>query len=133
MKELMIKVNDLVEVQNSIYLPLNKSKGVVLQVFPYLKMAIVSFPLEVKHYEADVDETYTYDKWFLPYEHLKVLTDEHTAFLEEYVQAQDEYISVMKEGKEISNLLIAEQRRVILELLQTIEELKKDGNEPQYL
>ena len=133
MKELMIKVNHLVEVQNSIYLPLNKGKGIVLQVFPYMKMAIVSFPLEVKHYEADVDETYTYDKWFLPYEHLKVLTDEHTAFLEEYVQAQDEYISVMKEGKEISNLLIAEQRRVILELLQTIEELKKDGNEPQYL
>ena len=133
MKELMIKENDLVEVHSSPYLPLNKSKGIVLQVFPYLKMTIVSFPLEVKLYEADVDETYTYDKWFLPYKHLTILNDEHTAFLEEYVQSQDEYISVMKEGKEISNLLIAEQRRVILELLQTIEELKKDGNEPQYL
>ena len=133
MKELMIKENDLVEVHSSPYLPLNKSKGVVLQVFPYLKMVIVSFPLEVKLYEADVDETYTYDKWFLPYKHLTILNDEHTAFLEEYVQSQDEYISVMKEGKEISNLLIAEQRRVIIELLQTIEELKKDGNEPQYL
>ena len=129
----MIKENDLVEVHSSPYLPLNKSKGVVLQVFPYLKMAIVSFPLEVKLYEADVDETYTYDKWFLPYKHLTILNDEHTAFLEEYVQSQDEYISIMKEGREISNLLIAEQRRVIIELLQTIEELKKDGNEPQYL
>ena len=63
MKEFMIKENDLVEVHSSPYLPLNKSKGIVLQVFPYLKMAIVSFPLEVKLYEADVDETYTYDKW----------------------------------------------------------------------
>lgn len=59
----MIKENDLVEVHSSPYLPLNKSKGVVLQVFPYLKMAVVSFPLEVKHYEAGEEGTSFKEKY----------------------------------------------------------------------
>lgn len=129
MKELMIKENDLVEVHNSPYLPLNKGKGIVLQVFPYLKMAIVSFPLEVKHYEADVDETYTYDKWFLPYKNLTVIASERTA----YEIALEKQLKMLKDSLELSDTIISDQEGMIAELFACIEKLKKDGNEPQYL
>lgn len=125
----MIKENDLVEVHNSPYLPLNKGKGIVLQVFPYLKMAIVSFPLEVKHYEADVDETYTYDKWFLPYKNLTVIASERTA----YEIALEKQLKMLKDSLELSDTIISDQEGMIAELFACIEKLKKDGNEPQYL
>lgn len=125
----MIKENDVVEITNSIYLPLNKSKGVVLQVFPYLKMAIVSFPLEVKHYEADVDETYTYDKWFLPYKNLTVIASERTA----YEIALEKQLKMLKDSLELSDTIISDQEGMIAELFACIEKLRKDGNEPQYL
>ena len=129
MKELMIKENDLVEVHNSPYLPLNKSKGVVLQVFPYLRMAVVSFPLEVKHHESDVDETYTYDKWFLPYKNLTVIASERTA----YEIALEKQLKMLKDSLELSDTIISDQEGMIAELFACIEKLRKGGNEPQYL
>ena len=125
----MIKENDLVEVHNSPYLPLNKSKGVVLQVFPHLKMAVVSLPLEVKHYDAELDETYTYHRWFLPYKNLAVTASERTA----YETALEKQLKVMKESLELSDTIISDQEGMIAELFACIEKLKKDGNEPQYL
>ena len=132
MKELMIKENDLVEVHSSPYLPLNKSKGVVLQVFPYLKMAIVSFPLEVKHYEADVDETYTYHRWFLPYKNLKVIESSIDSY-GRYISSLEEQIHVNRQCLEMSEQVREKQSILINKLIYDIEQLRKDGNEPQYL
>lgn len=131
MKELMIKENDLVEVHSSPYLPLNKSKGVVLQVFPYLKMVIVSFPLEVKLYEADVDETYTYDKWFLPYKNLKVI-ESATDYHESYINSLENQVQALKDCVELLEALRERQSLFVQKLLDDIEELKK-GKDAEYL
>jgi hypothetical protein len=98
----MIKENDLVEVHNSPYLPLNKGKGVVLQVFPYLKMAVVSFPMDVNHYEIAIDESYQSHRWFLPYQNLTVIES-----------STDYYISSLKEQLHVSKqcLEMSEQVR----------------------
>ena len=127
----MIKENDLVEVHNSPYLPLNKSKGVVLQVFPYLKMAIVSFQLEVKLYEADVDETYTYDKWFLPYKNLKVI-ESSTDYHESYINSLENQVQALKDCVEFLEALRERQSLFVQKLLDDIEELKK-GKDAEYL
>lgn len=131
MKELMIKENDLVEVQNSIYLPLNKSKGIVLQVFPYLRMAVVSFPLEVKHYEADLDETYTYHRWFLPYQNLKVI-ESSTDYHERYINSLENQVQALKDCVELLEALRERQSLFVQKLLDDIEELKK-GKDAEYL
>lgn len=127
----MIKENDLVEVHSSPYLPLNKSKGVVLQVFPYLKMAVVSFPLEVKHYEADLDETYTYHRWFLPYKNLKVI-ESSTDYHESYIESLENQVQALKDCVELLEALRERQSLFVQKLLDDIEELKK-GKDAEYL